>query len=452
MVASWWGRAMQKKWIRRFWLLPPIILALIVFIVAPRLKQPPQKAEAVEHAVRVRVITIPRVPILVRAVGYGTTKPARTWEAVAEVSGRVIWLSDDLKAGKIVAQGTELLRIDDSSYQLALTQVETQLNTLSVKDRITRASLALEERSQALLKKDIERKRNLRKQGTISSSVLEEAERNLLKGEAAVQNFKNILDLNEAERKVLNIQKEAAELDLRRTHLAAPFDVRITDLNVDLAQYVNKGQTLFSADGIDVTEIEARFPIGKLRPLMAGKDPANGEEENIPAVERIPGALKLEAIVRLKTATHTIEWAARVDRVAGLVDPQTQTMGVVVVVDRPYEQARPGQRPALVRNTFVEVELRKKPAGKPLVIPTSAIHDGQVYLLNKEKRLEIRRIKPAFIQGSIAAITMGLEEGETLVVSDLTPAVKGMLLDPIEDKKMVKRLKLEATGQKGMNE
>jgi RND family efflux transporter MFP subunit len=443
---------MQKKWIRRFWLLPPIILALIVFFVAPRLKEPPQKAEAVEQSVRVRVISIPRLPILVRAVGYGTTKPARTWEAVAEVSGRVIWLSDDLKAGKIVAQGTELLRIDDSSYQLALTQVVTQLNTLSVKDRITRTSLALEENSQSLLKKDVERKRNLRKQGTISSSVLDEAERNLLKGEAAVQNFKNILELNAAERKVLNTQKEAAELDLSRTRLTAPFDVRITDLKVDLAQYVNKGQSLFSADGIDVTEVEARFPIGKLRPLIAGKTPANDEEENIPAVERTPGVLKLEAVVRLKTATHTIEWAARVDRAAGVVDPQTQTMGVVVVVDRPYEQARPGQRPALARNTFVEVELRKKPSGNPLVIPTSAIHAGQVYLLTKEKRLEIRRIKTAFIQGGFAVINTGLEEGELLVVSDLIPAVEGMLLDPIEDKKMDKRLKLEATGQKGMNE
>ena len=137
------------------------------------------------------------------------------------------------------------------------------------------------------------------------------------------------------------------------------------------------------------------------------------------------------------------------DRVAGVVDPQTQTMGVVVVVDKPYEQARPGQRPALVRNTFVEVELKKKNKRKPVVIPTSAIHDGKVYVMDKERRLEIRRVKTAFIQGGSTAIAMGLEEGETLVVSDLIPAVQGMLLDPIEDKKVAKRLKMEATGRKG---
>ena len=440
---------MQKKWIRRLWFVPPVLIALIFFIVAPLVKRPPQKAAAVERAVRVRVITVPRIPIIVKAVGYGMTKPVRTWEAVAEVSGKVIWVSDKLKSGKIVAQGTELLRIDDSTYQLALTQVETQLNALDVKDRITRASLALEERGQSLLRKDIERKRKLSKRGTIASSVLEEAERGVLKGEAAVQNFKNTLHTNAAERKVFHTQKATAELDIRRTHVAAPFDVRITDLKVNQAQYANKGQLLFSADDIDATEIEARFPICRLRPLIAEKTPSEG---NTSALERTPGALKLDTIVRLKTAIHTVEWEARVDRVAGVVDPQTQTMGVLVVVDKPYEKARPGQRPVLVRNTFVEVELRKKPKGKPVVIPTFAIHDEKVYIMNKEKRLEIRGVKTAFIQGGAAVIAMGLEEGETLVVSDLIPAVKGMLLDPVDDEKVVKRLKMEATGRKGSKE
>jgi multidrug efflux system membrane fusion protein len=443
---------MQKKCIRRFWIVLPILIAIIFFIIAPRVKSPPQKVADIERAVRARVITVPKIPIVVRAVGYGTTEPARTWEAVAEVFGQVIWLSEELKNGKIVAQGTELLRIDDSSYQLALIQVETQLNTLDVKDKITRASLALEERSQSLLKKDIERKRELSKQGTISSSILEEAERNMLKGEATVQNLKNNLDINAAERKGLNTQKDIAKLELLRTRVVAPFDVRIADLKVNQAQYVNKGQLLFSADGIDSAEIEARFPIGKLRPLITGKTPAEGEKGNASALEKIPGAMGLDTVVRLKTATHTIEWKARVDRVAGVVDPQTQTMGVVVVVDKPYLQARPGQRPALIRNTFVEVELRKKPRDKSIVIPSSAIHDGKVYVMDKENRMEIRSVKTAFIQGSSAVISIGLEEGETLVVTDLIPAVEGMLLDPVVDEKVVKRLNMDATGRKGNNE
>jgi len=439
---------MQKTWIRRFWFLPPLLIALLVLVLAPQLKRPPQKAEPVERAVKVRVLEVPRLPFVPRAVGYGTTEAARTWEAVAEVAGQVVWLSDELKNGRIIAEGTELLRIDDSAYKLALTQVDTQLNALEVKDRTTRASLAIEERGQSLLEKDMERKRKLQQQNALSSSLLEEAERGLLKGETILQNLKNSLAVNAAERDVLEIQGASAELDLLHTRFVAPFDVRITDLAVNLAQYANKGQHLFSADGLEAAEIEARFPIGKLRPLISGGK-QDEQEELPPAIDRSPGAMGLDALVRLRTATHTIEWEARVDRVAGVVDPQTQTIGVVVVVDKPYDQARPGQRPPLVRNTFVEVELRKKPKGKPVVIPASALHDGKVYLVDSENRLEIRPVKTVFVQGGAAVVAEGLEGGETLVVSDLVPASAGMLLDPVGDEKAMKRLKAEASGKKG---
>jgi RND family efflux transporter MFP subunit len=437
---------MEKKWLRRSWFLLPVLVALIVLLVASRMKSPPEKITAGERAAKIRVMEVPRLPIIPRAVGYGTTKAARTWEAVAEVAGQVAWISDELKGGKLIDQGTELLRIDDASYQLVLTQAETQLNALGVKDKTTRASLELEERSQSLLRNDIERKRKLQEQGTLSTSVFEEAERSLLKGEVLVQNLKNTLALNAAEREVLQTQQANAKLDLQRTRFVAPFDVRITDRKVNQAQYANKGQLLFSADGLEAVEIEARFPIGKLRPLMAGNKP---DEDDAPVVDRVPGALKLDARVRLRTATHTVEWGARVDRVSGLIDPQTQTLGVVVVVDKPYAQARPGQRPPLVRNTFVEVELRKKTKGQLVVVPTSALHDGKVYVLGEDNRLEIRPVKTVFIQGGAAAIGKGLDAGETLVVSDLVPASPGMLLAPMVDEKAMKRLQMEATGQKG---
>ena len=439
---------MQNKWVRRLWFIPPVLVALLILVIGPKLKSPPQKAEIVERAVKVRIIKASKMAAIPKAIGYGTTEAARTWEAVAEVSGQVAWLSEELKSGKIIVQGVELLRIDDSSYQLALTLAEAQLKALEVKNKTINASQKLEERSQSLLRKDIVRKRRLKEQGTLSASVLEEAERTLLKGELSVQNLKNSLAINAAEREILIAQKSNAELDIQRTHFVAPFDVRITDLKVSQAQYANKGQLLFSADGLERVEIEARFPIGKLRPLMAGKN-QTGDLEDASEVGRTPGALKLNALVRLRTATHTVEWEARVDRVAGVIDPQTQSIGVVVVVDKPYEQARPGLRPPLVRNTFVEVELRKKPKGKPIVIPTSALHDGKVYVVDQESRLEIRSVKTLFVQGGIAAIAKGLEESETLVISDLAAATNGMLLDPVADKKTMKRLKMEATGQKG---
>ncbi|MCK5666132.1 MAG: HlyD family efflux transporter periplasmic adaptor subunit, partial [Thiotrichaceae bacterium] len=244
---------------------------------------------------------------------------------------------------------------------------------------------------------------------------------------------------------VLGVKKEQAKLELENTQFIAPFDLRITQIKINQNQYANKGQLLFSADAISSVEVEARFPIGKLRPLMSKNQSANNE---LSITEKKPGAISLDALVRLKTARDTIEWPAQVDRVSGIIDLQTQTLGVVVVVDNPYQLAQPGKRPPLIRNTFVEVELAKKAMEELVVIPISAIHNNKIYIVDNQQRLQIRNIKPMFIQNGVVAISKGLEQGETLVVSKLIPAIEGMLLKPIEDKKALKQLKMAVMGKK----
>lgn len=437
---------MNKNWTRRFWIVPPLLLGFAVLLATPLLKKPPQKATPAERAVKVRIVEATQYPVTGSALGFGAAEPSSSWEAVAEVAGQVVWLSEELKSGKLIARGTPLLQIDDATYRLALRQSEAQLSALEVREQATRATLELETRSQASLEAEVKRKRQLRQQGTVSASELETFERSLLKGEATVLNLKNEVALIGAERDVLEAQTAAAELDLQRTRLIAPFDTRITALKVSRNQYANKGQLLFTADGLEAVEIEARFPVGKLRPLMAGT-PSEGDAD-IPAIERTPGAVNLEALVRLRTATHTVEWPARVDRVAGVVDPQTQTLGVVVVVDNPYEQARPGQRPPLVRNTFVEVELRRTLPGKRIVVPAAALHDDKLRVVNGDNRLELRSVKPGFRQNGAMIIAKGLAPGERVVISDLPVAIEGMLLDPALDEKAVRRLASAVTGRR----
>ena len=97
---------MQKKWLRRSWFILPVLIALIILVVALRMKSGPEKVEATERAVKVRVIETPSIAIVSRAVGYGTTKAARTWEATAEAAGQVAWISEELKSGKLIEHGS----------------------------------------------------------------------------------------------------------------------------------------------------------------------------------------------------------------------------------------------------------------------------------------------------------------------------------------------------------
>ena len=437
-------RALSPK----FWILPPLALGVVALFVAPMLKSGPEKTPTVERAANVRVIKTPKLDVVPRVTGYGTMQAGRVWSAVAEVAGPVVWVSPQLENGKLVKAGEELLRIDEASYRLNLAQIDAQLQASEVKDKTTRASLAIAERDLKLLIDDHQRKKGLSAKGAVSKTSLEAAERQMLSGETQVQNLKNTIAINAADRAVLRSQRSLSELDLGHTLIRAPYDVRITEVSADLAQYANKGQLLFQADGTDLAEVEAQFPIGSLRPLIVGRQVATAQAAASPASSPVQGAIGLDALIRLNAGTHTVETPAKVARVAGTIDAQTQSVGIVVSIDDPYGKARPGHRPPMIRGTFVEVELKGAAIPGQVVIPAQAVHQGKVYVVDADQRLMIKSVEVSFTQGGFSVIAKGLKPGSQLVVTDLIPAVEGMLLNPVEDKKIKMMLVAEATGQK----
>jgi hypothetical protein len=139
------------------------------------------------------------------------------------------------------------------------------------------------------------------------------------------------------------------------------------------------------------------------------------------------------------------------------MDPQTRTMGVIVTVDQPYRKAIPGRRPPLLKDMFVEVELRGRPWNDTLVVPRIATHrnaDGGavLYLAGQGDRLEIRRVTLGPVQGDLAVIEAGLEPGERVVVSDLIPAIVGMKLDASLDQALAQRVRSDAVGDPALSQ
>lgn len=67
-------------------------------------------------------------------------------------------------------------------------------------------------------------------------------------------------------------------------------------------------------------------------------------------------------------------------RSGGKIDAQSQSQSIIVQVNNPYQQAKPGQRPPLVRDTFVKVTLIG-PLKEQLAVPVTALHDETLYLL-----------------------------------------------------------------------
>ena len=438
--------------------LAPVALGAAAVGYAIQSREGPERVPPQERTMPVRVVTVPALDVAPRALGYGSVQPGRVWEAVAEVSGAVLYRHPELEKGAILRAGTELLRIDPTDYRLAIAQIEAnvrsteaQLAVLDVRASNTKRSLAIEERNIGLARKELERKQRLARQGTISQAAVDQEERAVLVGEQAVQNLRNSMRLLPAERAVLEAtldqlgaQLETARRNLRRTTITAPFHCRIAEVNVERAQFAIQGKVLVVADSLDVAEVTAQVPIGTLLTLVPRDlDLPTGAGASMP---RLREAAALQAVVRLRTGRGAAEWPARFSRISDTVDRRTRTVGVIVAVDDPYRRIVPGERPPLVKNMYVEVEIRGPPRPGAVVVPRGALTGGEVRIVGPDDRLRTREVEVDFVQTNFVVVRSGLGAGERVVVSDLPFAVDGMRLGPVEDEEALAALVAEAVG------
>jgi multidrug efflux pump subunit AcrA (membrane-fusion protein) len=198
---------------------------------------------------------------------------------------------------------------------------------------------------------------------------------------------------------------------------------------VEQDQVVQPGQVLFRADGTDASEVTAWLPLrGVRRVLATSTAPLDALTDADALIERFG----LEARIRIGTGARGFGWDAEVVRVRG-VDSQTRALGLDVAVRDPYGAIVPGEKPPLVPDLYVEVEIRAPARPAQVVIPRSAIHHDRVYVADADRRLRLRPVRIAFVQEEFAVVREGLAGGETLVLTDLVPAVEGELLDPRPD-------------------
>ena len=411
---------------RKLLIVPPIVIGFLVLMFMAAGKQPPAKAERGEPTRTVRVIEVPLVELVAEAEGYGQVQPARVWTAVSQVSGRVTYIHPRLRDGEILAEDTELVRIDPTDYELALAQSRAELAELNAQEQNAKASLDIEKRNLALAKKELERIQSLVKKGTASQSKADETERAMLAYRASVQNLQNTLALVPSQRSVLEARLALAESNLGHTVISAPFNMRVANLKVEADQYVPVGQSLFEGDAVDRVEIKAQVAMSSLRRLFIGRQ---NMQINIQSLsEEFADLIALDPLVRLDLGNHVAEWQAEFVRFSDTVDPETRTMGVVVAVDKPFEKVIPGYKPPLSKGMFVNVVMRGKQSMQRVLVPRTAVRSNAVYVADNDNRLRRRTVKILFSQGDISVVAEGLEPGERVVVSDLVPAVDGMLL------------------------
>jgi len=149
---------------------------------------------------------------------------------------------------------------------------------------------------------------------------------------------------------------------------------------------------------------------------------------------------ELTSTVQVDMGNESAEWSAEFVRFTDSVDSETRTIGVVVAIDKPYSKIIPGVRPPLSKGMFVRLQLFGRIQPEQIIIPRTAVRGGEVMLMDGEQRLQTSKVEILYRQGDINIVSSGVNEGDILVVSDLIPAVNGMLLKPQLDNKLQQQL------------
>ncbi len=454
---------LQASFRKKALIIIPLIIGIAVFILMVKTKTSPPKIEMVETAYNVRVVKATHMDVIPNISVHATVSPEKTWNSVSEVSGRIIHINPRLKNGNIIKSGRELLRIDPVDYQLALSQLSAEFLEINIREKNTHASLAIEKRNLSLSESNFIRKQKLHKKGSISRTSLDQAEQALLINKASVQNLENTIALIPAERDVLAAKINQASRDLEQTIIYAPFDIRVANLQVENNEYVALGKSLFNGDSIDKVEILAQVPVSMMPSLLLGKIIKKGhningdgtgiindddnqisdQQLNLIPIAKTTG---LTANISMEMGNKIVIWQGEVVRIADTVDVKTQTIGIIVAVNNPYKNIILGVRPPLVKGMFVKVNINGAAVKGALVIPRLSIRQGVVNIINDKNRLERRKVNVIFSQGNISIIKDGIDAEERVIISDLIPAVDGMLLNAKNDDNMVNKMQQSAIG------
>jgi RND family efflux transporter MFP subunit len=383
------------------WVVPLAILGVgvvgVLLLLASRPRVEPDPPAVVAPLVRVVPVAPGDFRFLVRA--QGTVVPRTESELVPQVSGEVVWISPSLVSGGSFEAGEPLLRIERADYEVELESA-----------RATEARTASE---LARARKELERQRKLAARSVASQSRIDDAE--------------NAFRVAEAARREARARVERASRDLARTELTAAYQGRVREERVDVGQFVSRGSPVATLYAVDWAEVRLPLPDRELAflDLPLGRRAAT-EDAELPEVR-----------LRAEFAGEQHVWTGRIVRTEGEIDPQSRMVNAVARVEDPY--GRNGGRAPLAVGLFVEAEILGRRVENAVVLPRSALRDGERVLVVDDGRLRFRKVEVLRIDQEQVLIASGLSAGESICVSPLPGAVDGMSVRIVDAEPAVAR-------------
>ena len=293
------------------------------------------------------------------------------------------------KEGEEVKAGDLMIVLEKAAYEAQIGQVKGQ---------ITAAEGALR-----LAKIDVDRQSALVKRQAAAQTMLDTAEAKYAQALGELQRLQAAL--------------KSSELDLSYTDIKAPIDGRIGRFAYSVGDFVSPSSGVLAMivrqDPMYVT-----FPVTARTLLEVRKAAA--------ASGRDPRAVTVK--LRLPDGSIYGE-TGTINFVDVEVDPTTDTVTIRATIPNPLTER---SARVLVHNQLVGVIVERAQPEQALVVPQAAVivdQAGQYVLaVDKDNKVEQRRIRTGSTQGSAFTVTEGLKEGDRIIVDGLQKVRPGQVV------------------------
>ena len=375
-------------------ILPPVAVLITTFGICFLLfwtEPEPEKSPQREKLLQVSVSPLGRISYQVWLKTQGTVEARTESTLVSEVRGKIMRVSDSIRAGGFFQEGEVLLEIDSRDYETVVAEAEANVAQAEL-------ALAREEANVEQARLDWER---LQPNVEASDLVLRKPQLKQARTDVAW-----------AEARRAN-----AKLNLERTRITAPFAGRILSKNVDIGQYVGTGNVLARIYAVDFAEI--RLPLSE-RQLAYVDIP----ELYVGESAQRPSGPEVSLV-----STHGAEsfvWLGRIVRAEGALDRRSRQLFVIAQVDNPYGRQDDG-RPPLKVGTFVEATIEGRVLQDVYVIPRKYYRKNEYVLtVDRNDKLRLRSIDVEWGDEESLAVRSGLEAGDRLCLTPLSFPVDGV--------------------------
>jgi RND family efflux transporter MFP subunit len=321
----------------------------------------------------------------------GTTTPLTQTVLTAEVGGEVIYRSKKFAEGASVIEGEILAKIDDTDLQLQYKNALLQLANAEVQ-----YSLQLAE-----------------------AEVAKEAWDKIGDGVASDLTLKKPqLKQAEALLEVAKAQVSSAAKKLNKTEIIAPYAGRIKNVNIDLGTTIIPGQpvgAMYTSSEIEITLAVKDNDLQFLSIPMDGRKLNPSEQASV----------VIESFYKGKTQS----WEGKLERVDGVIDPITRMINLIAVFKNDFIET---DKPNLPIGLFVEAKIDGITLKNIFEIPINSISkDNEVYIVDKDNQLELRKLTVLKKYSEFVIIKDGLRAGERIVTSKLSTASNGIKVNPV---------------------